>query len=124
MKKLRITIGKKSYDVTVELLDEGTPQPARARNVPPIAPGAPSEASSPPMPAAAAQGSVLTPMAGVIKAIFVKQGDEVEKGKELVILEAMKMENPIAAPVAGSVASIDVAVGQAVTEGQVLLLLE
>lgn len=128
MKKLRITIGKKSYDVTVEVLDEG-PAPVAAASqargsVPAAAP--PSEAASPAptAPVATAPGGVPSPMAGVIKSILVKPGDEVQQGQELVILEAMKMENKVAAPHAGSVKSVEVSEGESVTEGQMLAVLE
>jgi biotin carboxyl carrier protein len=71
-----------------------------------------------------AAGAVVSPMAGVIKSIPVQQGDDVQIGALLVVLEAMKMENQITAPRAGSVKSIDVAVGQSVAEGEVLLTLQ
>ena len=41
---------------------------------------------------------VIAPMPGTIKEIIVKVGDAVKEDEELVILEAMKMENPIVAP--------------------------
>jgi glutaconyl-CoA/methylmalonyl-CoA decarboxylase subunit gamma len=127
MKKLRITIGKKTYDVTVEVLDEGVPPTVRPRQGPTVAsnPSTPERGSSAPVAASAAGlGSVMAPMAGVIKSISVKEGDTVERGAELMILEAMKMENQITAREPGSVKSVDVAEGESVTEGQILLVLE
>ena len=127
MKKLRITVGNKSYDVTVEDLTEaGTysaptaPRPS-STDQPPVQ-AAPAAAAKPDLPVAS--GSVTTPMSGAIKSILVKQGDTVKHGQALVILEAMKMENQITAPVAGTVTKIDVAEGDSVIEGQVLLVLE
>ena len=127
MKKLRITVGNKSYDVTVEDLSEaGTystpavPRPSSVEQPPEQA--APAAAAKPDLPVSG--GSVTTPMSGAIKSILVKEGDAVKHGQPLVILEAMKMENQITAPVAGTVAKIDVAEGNSVTEGQVLLVLE
>jgi biotin carboxyl carrier protein len=130
MKKLRITVGNKSYDVTVEDLSDadafpGPSPPPQASSAAPSAPtqAAPSaQAARPKLPVDA--GAVTTPMAGAIKSILVKQGDSVKQGQPLVILEAMKMENQITAPVPGSVKSVDVAEGDSVTEGQILLVLE
>ncbi len=129
MKKLRITIENKSYDVTVEDLTD-----ADAFRLPSIHPAVSATAApvqAAPVAAAAAKpqlpvdgGAVTRPMAGAIKSILVKQGDTVKQGQPLVILEAMKMENQITAPVAGTVSSVDVAEGDSVTEGHVLLVLE
>lgn len=58
---------------------------------------------------------------GTVWKIEVKQGDRVEKGQTLVILESMKMEMPLEAETAGSVAKIHIAEGEAVEEGQTLL---
>ena len=63
-------------------------------------------------------------MAGTVKSILVKQGEEVAAGKALVILEAMKMENQITASIGGTVKQINVAEGAAVQEGQVLVVIE
>jgi methylmalonyl-CoA carboxyltransferase 1.3S subunit len=53
--------------------------------------------------------------------ILVNEGDEIEAGQVLLILEAMKMETEITAPNAGTVARISVAVGDAVQGGQPLV---
>ena len=63
-------------------------------------------------------------MAGTVKSILVKQGDEVSIGTQLVILEAMKMENQITAPSAGTVKKVNVQEGASVQEGEVLLVIE
>lgn len=127
MKKLRITVGGKSYDVTVEVLDEedaSRQQPGPARTASP-SPGP----SSPPPPAAAPRsaataGAVTSPMAGTVKAVQVKVGDAVREGQVVVILDAMKMEVPVSAPLGGTVASIEVNEGQSVQEGQALLVIQ
>ena len=129
MKRLRITIGNKSYEVTVEDLNEDdsfqtpveTPRPTAApaaREEPPRNTG---RAKAKPSSDA---GAVTCPMAGAIKSILVQQGDSVRQGQPLLVLEAMKMENQITAPIAGKVKSLEVAVGDSVPEGQVLLILE
>jgi glutaconyl-CoA/methylmalonyl-CoA decarboxylase subunit gamma len=129
MKKLRITIGKKTYDVTVEVLSDDSPQPARPTAIrPAVAVALPasssSGASAPPPHSPGAPGAILSPMAGLVKSMLVQAGDAVKAGQPLVILDAMKMENKITAPQAGAVASIEVKEGQSVQEGQVLLTLE
>jgi glutaconyl-CoA decarboxylase len=126
-KQLRITIGKKSYEVTVEDLtpSAGARPSSGAPSAPaPAAAPAPTAVRSarPTLPVEA--GAVTSPMAGVVKSILVGQGDEVQKGQPLVILEAMKMENQITAPVEGTVKSLDVGAGDQVQEGHVLLVLE
>lgn len=67
--------------------------------------------------------SVEAPMQGVIVNIVVSVGDQVAAGDELIILEAMKMENAIVAPVAGKVANIHVSKGENVDNGKVLITL-
>jgi len=77
---------------------------------------------------ASAQGrgaSVVTaPIPGKVVAVTVKAGDEVEPGRPLVVLEAMKMENELTADQAGRVAAVRVAPGDTVEAGAVLVELE
>jgi len=61
------------------------------------------------------------PMPGLILDILVTPGQEVKKGDQLLILEAMKMENVLKAPGDGTVSSIEVAKGDSVEKGQVLI---
>ena len=67
---------------------------------------------------------ILAPMPGTIINILVKEGDEVLEYQEVVILEAMKMENAIPTPEAGKVKEIKVKVDDKVSTNQVLMLLE
>ncbi len=67
---------------------------------------------------------VTAPMAGNIWKIHVKVGDQVQYEDELLVLEALKMENPIYAPVDGTVAEIKVAENDAVEANQVLIVLD
>jgi len=67
---------------------------------------------------------VTAPVSGNVWKILVKVGDAVQSEDELMILEAMKMENPIYAPVDGKIAAIKVAVGDAVESNQVLMVIE
>ena len=67
---------------------------------------------------------VLAPMPGTIVDILVKEGEEVLEYQEVLILEAMKMENAIPAPVGGTVKEIKVQVNDKVATNQVLMVLE
>ena len=67
---------------------------------------------------------VTAPLSGSIWKLLVKVGDQVKLEDELIILEAMKMENPICAPVDGKVAEIKVAEGAKVEANQLLIVLE
>jgi 3-methylcrotonyl-CoA carboxylase alpha subunit len=64
------------------------------------------------------------PMPGTVVKVLVGEGDEVEEGQLLLILEAMKMEQPIAAPRAGRVASLPFGEGALVPGGAVLAEIE
>jgi len=64
------------------------------------------------------------PMPGLIVRVGVQEGQEVEKGDSLVVMEAMKMENELRADAKGFVLSIEVEAGQAVERDVVLLKLE
>ena len=63
----------------------------------------------------APQGYIVkSPMPGNIMQVFVKQGDKINKGDRLLILEAMKMENDILADVSGTIGRVYVGVGSTV----------
>jgi acetyl-CoA/propionyl-CoA carboxylase biotin carboxyl carrier protein len=66
--------------------------------------------------------AVITPMQGTVLAVEVAEGDEVEAGQVICIVEAMKMENEIAAHRSGVVTELAVEPGQAVSNGQVLCI--
>ncbi|WP_067730330.1 acetyl-CoA carboxylase biotin carboxyl carrier protein subunit [Oceanobacillus damuensis] len=63
-------------------------------------------------------------MAGSVWKIVANVGDSVEEGQDIVILESMKMEIPIAAESAGTVNELKVAEGDFVNEGDVLAIVE
>ena len=70
---------------------------------------------------AAASGDSLTaPMQGTIVKVAVADGDTVEAGQQIVVLEAMKMEQPITAHKAGTITGLTAEVGAVVTSGSVL----
>ena len=94
-------------------------QPASAPAAPKAAPAAAAPA---PQPAAAGAGTaVKAPLPGTVTEIKVQEGQQVNVGDTVLVLEAMKMQNNIEAEAAGTVTSILVKQGEAVMEGAVLL---
>ncbi|MFJ9783635.1 acetyl/propionyl/methylcrotonyl-CoA carboxylase subunit alpha [Amycolatopsis sp. NPDC101161] len=71
--------------------------------------------------AAVSGDAVTAPMQGTIVKVAVEEGQSVEAGELIVVLEAMKMENPVTAHKAGTVTGLSVEVGAAVTQGTQLL---
>ena len=71
-----------------------------------------------------AGASLTAPMPGTVVKVAVGEGDEVEEGQLLLVLEAMKMEQPVAAPHAGRVASLPYGEGDLVPGGAVLAEIE
>lgn len=134
MKKFKVTVNGKSYEVDVEEL--GTAAPAA-----PVTPApAPVAATSPaPTPASASAASAATqaapkgpipdsavvvkaPMPGKISAIKQESGS-VTRGSVILVLEAMKMQNDIPAPQDGTLTEVRVAVGDNVKTGDVLAVI-
>ncbi|MDQ3236247.1 MAG: biotin/lipoyl-binding protein [Actinomycetota bacterium] len=71
-----------------------------------------------------AESSLTAPMPGTVVEVHVREGDEVEEGQVILILEAMKMEQSVTAPHAGRVASLPYAEGALVPAGAVLAEIE
>jgi pyruvate carboxylase subunit B len=65
--------------------------------------------------------SVTSPMPGIVVAILVQEGEYVQAGDGVAILEAMKMENEIRAPYDGVVQSVHAAPGQTVNQNEILI---
>ena len=68
--------------------------------------------------------SILAPLPGLILKIMVKVGDIVKPGQEVIIMEAMKMENEIQSHIRGTVREIKFKEGDSISEGDVLIVLE
>lgn len=128
MKKLRVTIEGKAYEVLVELLDQDS-GPASAPATAPVlqVASAPLTAapfvSATPKAAATAAGAIVSPLAGKIVSVDVKVGQTVDEGAQVATIEAMKMNTYIYAPKAGRVLEVLVNAGDAVEEGAALLRL-
>jgi len=108
----RIEVNGKAYDVTV------SPQGA-VRTVAAVPPASPVPAA----PTAGAETTVAAPLAGNIFKLKVVQGQRVQSGDVVLLLEAMKMETEVRAPAAGVVAEIRVKEGDSVHVGDPLLVL-
>ena len=67
---------------------------------------------------------VEAPMPGKITEIKVKVGDTVKEDDEIMVLEAMKMENPIVVTISGKVVELGVTADAMVATGQVLAVIE
>ena len=130
--KYKVTLNNRVYEVEVEageamLVDEYEAlAPAAPAPVVAAAPVAVAAATVPAAPAAAALAAgeaVKSPMPGNILKINVSQGQKVNEGDVLLILEAMKMENEVTATKAGTVAQIAVTKGQVVETGTPLVVI-
>ena len=70
------------------------------------------------------EGELNAPMPGKILEILVAEGDEVELGDPVAILEAMKMENELKAPIKGTISSVAAAEGDSLDKNDLILEIE
>jgi len=108
-----VTVNGKDYNVTVR---EGSSEVQSVREVL----GVPNLVSN-------TAGNIIEVTAnlpGNVYKIAVSEGDQVDENDTLVVLEAMKMETPLASPSPGKVSSIDVKLGDVVEAGQLILTIE
>ncbi len=132
MKKLKIKVNGKEYEVEVDVLvdtDGGLqpqmPSPFLSTPVQPSSVAAPTAA--PPKPKASTPSAgggtnqLTSPMNGVVLEIPVSSGSNVKSGQVVVVLEAMKMKTNISSARDGVVDEIKVRVNDSVESGQVLL---
>ncbi len=145
MPTYKVTIAGKTYNVDIAALDE---RPVRATvdgeevlvevtqeavmtatPAPPVVASAPQSSASPrpsapkkkPTPSSGQAGDITAPLPGTVVNIGVSEGDTVERGQELCVIEAMKMNNPIRAGNAGTVEAIYVHIGQQIQHGAPLI---
>ena len=130
LRKFRIKLNDKEY--IVEMEEIGAPQVApQAAPIQQAAP-APVQETPAPAPQAAPQANmdvtggteVSAPMPGNILDVVVKVGDTVAVNQNLLVLEAMKMENNIVAPIAGTVVAVNVTKGENIDVGTVMIVIK
>ncbi|MCC7418101.1 MAG: biotin/lipoyl-binding protein [Acidobacteria bacterium] len=142
MKRYRITVDGRTYEVEIDdprarpvtarvlgeifrvEVESETPRAAAPAGdpAPPATLAAPAAAAPPAAPAAGAGQQALTaPIPGTIAKVSVGAGQIVQRGDELLTIEAMKMFNVIRSPWAGTVAAVQVREGQHVAQAQPLL---
>ena len=134
MKKLRITVNGKDYDVSVQVLEDdeqvvtgstGFLSPLPPVTAPPRPPSAmPAPVAAPSRSGAPIKGdpnAILAPVAGTVQKLYVQAGSKVDAKAPVVLLDAMKMDTYIYAPRAGEVAEVGVNPGDGVQVGDCLI---
>lgn len=126
MKKFRISVNNKVFEVEVEEIKEGATtrlkEPVIENTKPEVKTEKPAVKEAP-SPVGLSGEKITAPLPGTIS-VEVSEGNSVAKGDVLFILEAMKMENEITAPVSGTVKAILVKSGDAVDTGDTLAIVE
>lgn len=130
----QVTVNNETYEVNIENFAEVTgggaikqsrPMPApsgkKASQPPDISP---SQKPVPASPLAAGSGVISAPISGRILEVKAKVGDTISVGQEVLVLEAMKMENSINSNVSGKLLEIRVQAGDQVATGDVLMVIE
>ena len=96
------------------------PKPEAAKPAPEPAAKKAEEA---PAPIEEGEGVLAAPMPGMIVEVKCAVGDTVAAGDEVLILEAMKMQNPLTSPIDGVVKAVNVKAGDSVDSGDVLIVI-
>ncbi|MGL5254478.1 MAG: biotin/lipoyl-containing protein [Brevinema sp.] len=112
IKTYKVKVEGKTYEVEVELLSQS--------EAPAVKKAAPAEVTSPSKSDVVVGTPLNTPIQGNIWKVLKKEGDHVQFGETVVILEAMKMEHNIVAPKDGVISSIVVKEGDSVDSGALL----
>lgn len=119
MKKYKINLNGKSYEVEVEELEIGAPAPSKnveERVTDKVESNIPKSSGN--------VEEITAPMPGNIVEVKVNVGDKVKAGDTLVVLEAMKLENEIVAPRDGVVVDVSTSKGATVVLGDKLVSLK
>ncbi len=118
--QLKVTVNGQVYEVEVEVEEPAHPSVGAifmtGGNF-----AAPAPAAAAPSGDGGDGSGVRAPLAGTVSRVEVEEGQEIEAGAVLVVLEAMKMETEITAPDAGTVGRVLVSPGDTVSGGQMLV---
>jgi len=116
-----VRIGRKKVTAEAVRALTGSAAPVAApAAAPAVAPPAPVAAPRT-APPARGEGGITAPMPGLVLTIKVKEGDTVQAGQALLVMEAMKMENAITASYNGTVSRVYVREGDSISEGDLLV---
>lgn len=130
MRKFSITVNGQTYEVEVSEIKNGTiPQsPVQVQQASALTPApmqAQTQTSAPKPETTSGDGEPVTsPMPGKVVYVSRTTGEKVEEGDEILVLEAMKMGNPIIAPKNGTITSMNVKEGQNVQGGDLLFTIK
>ncbi len=126
MRIYKVKVNGKTYEVKILSVSETEPLEVKEvkATAPAAAPAVEAKKEAAPASASSASGTTVeAPMQGVILNILVKVGDAVKAGDNLVILEAMKLENEIKSPIDGKVVAINVEKGASVNAKDALIVI-
>ncbi len=119
--RLRVKVDDVEHLVTVE--EESTPPGGLSPAPTPLPVARPIVAPSPPRVSAEGGGVVTAPLPGVIVSVSVSPGQQIQRGAEVCVLEAMKMETKLLAEMGGEVKEVRVSPGDKVDTGQTLAVI-
>ncbi|MCK5050350.1 MAG: biotin/lipoyl-binding protein [Candidatus Cloacimonetes bacterium] len=105
------------YEIELEKTNQRKTEIVRSKKIQPVL----DVVKTPSKPVVASAGSVLAPIPGLVLRLLVKEGDSVNAGDPVLILEAMKMESEIASTATGIISKISVKEGASVQEGEILI---
>lgn len=109
---------------SVEIIQEKKETPKVAKSAPKSAPAATAAPAPAAAPASTGKGkAVKAPLPGVIISVDVQVGQQVKRGQQVAVLEAMKMENGINAECDGTITEIKVKAGDSILEGTDILII-
>ncbi len=126
MRIYKVKVNGKTYEVKILSVSETEPLEVKEAKAtaPAASPSAEAKKEAPAASNASEKGTTVeAPMQGVILNILVKVGDIVKAGDNLVILEAMKLENEIKSPLDGKVVAINVEKGNSVNAKDALVVI-
>ena len=118
-----ILVGEKSYEVSIERRKDAY-HVRRGGHEIPVRLSDPSRRGRDAKFSSAGPERIESAMPGRVVRLLVAEGDTVEAGQGVIVIEAMKMENEISSQKGGKVTSIEVSEGQSVEGGSALLTIE
>ena len=137
MKKFKFTIRGNEYDVHINSFEDNIAEvdvngstyqveleEVKTTKTPKLVRAKPIQTKVDAPKPAAGFSRVEAPLPGTVFKVLSKEGDAVKKGQNIMVLEAMKMENNILAEMDGTIKKIHVSEGQAVLQGDILIEIE